>query len=102
MYNNGKQTRNDREIDYYEKICSSKQEKPFHEIILRIGNKDDMGTKTEDGQLEIKIFDEYMQDFQRSNPTLRMFSAHLHMDEAMSRLHIDIVLYTTGNKSAIK
>lgn len=30
---NAKQTRNDRHIDnYYEKICSSKQEKPFHEI----------------------------------------------------------------------
>ncbi len=48
---NEKQTRNDRIIDdYYEKICSGKQEKPFHEIILQIGNKDDMGAKTEDGQ----------------------------------------------------
>ena len=36
---NAKQTRNDRRIeDYYEKICSSKQEKPFHEIVLQIGN----------------------------------------------------------------
>lgn len=61
-----------------------------------------MGTKTKDGQLEIKIFDEYMRDFQRGDPTLRMFSAHLHMDEATSHLHIDIVLYMTGNKSAIK
>ncbi len=44
---NEKQTRNDRIIDdYYEKICSGKQEKPFHEIILQIGNKDDMGAKT--------------------------------------------------------
>ena len=49
---NEKQTRNDRIIDnYYEKICSGKQEKPFHEIILQIGNKDDMGAKTEDGRL---------------------------------------------------
>ncbi len=49
---NEKQTRSDRRIDdYYEKICSGKQEKPFHEIILQIGNKDDMGAKTEDGQL---------------------------------------------------
>ena len=41
---NAKQTRNDRRIeDYYEKICSSKQEKPFHEIVLQIGNKDDTG-----------------------------------------------------------
>ena len=44
---NEKQTRSDRIIDdYYEKICSGKQEKPFHEIILQIGNKDDLGAKT--------------------------------------------------------
>lgn len=81
---NEKQTKNDRKIDdYYEKICSGKQEKPFHEIILQIGNKDDMGAKTEDGQLAAKILDEYMRDFQRRNPTLRVFSAHLHMGGAI-------------------
>ena len=52
---NEKQTRSDRRIDdYYEKICSGKQEKPFHEIILQIGNKGDMGAKTEDDSLRQK------------------------------------------------
>ncbi|MBR0392003.1 MAG: plasmid recombination protein, partial [Oscillospiraceae bacterium] len=37
---NAKQTRADRQIeDYYEKICSGKQEKPFHELVIQIGNK---------------------------------------------------------------
>jgi hypothetical protein len=100
---NEKQTRNDRIIDdYYEKICSGKQEKPFHEIILQIGNKDDMGAKTGDGQLAAKILDEYMQDFQRRNPTLRVFSAHLHMDEATPHLHIDFIPYTTGSKRGLE
>ena len=100
---NEKQTRSDRIInDYYEKICSGKQEKPFHEIILQIGNKDDMGAKTEDGQLAAKILDEYMQDFQRRNPTLRVFSAYLHMDEATPHLHIDFVPYTTGSKRGLE
>ena len=99
---NEKQTRSDRIIDdYYEKICSGKQEKPFHEIILQIGNKDDMGAKTEDGQLAAKILDEYMQDFKRRNPTLRVFSAHLHMDEATPHLHIDFIPYTTGSKRGL-
>ena len=99
---NDKQTRNDRKIDdYYEKICSGKQEKPFHEIILQIGNKDDMGAKTADGQLAAKILDEYMQDFQRRNPTLRVFSAHLHMDEATPHLHIDFIPYTTASKRGL-
>ncbi len=100
---NEKQTRNDRIIDdYYEKICSGKQEKPFHEIILQIGNKDDMGAKTEDGQLAAKILDEYMQGFKRRNPTLRVFSAYLHMDEATPHLHIDFIPYTTGSKRGLE
>ena len=96
-------SRSDRCIDdYYEKICSSKQEKPFYEIILQIGNKDDMGAKTKDGQLAAEILDEYMQDFQRRNPTLRVFSAHLHMDEATPHLHIDFIPYTTGSKRGLE
>ena len=99
---NEKQTRSDRRIDdYYEKIRSSKQEKPFHEIILQIGDKDNMGAKTENGQLAAKVLDKYMQDFQRRNPTLRVFSAYLHMDEVSPHLHIDFVPYTTGSKRGL-
>ena len=44
-YNN-KQTRKDRQIkNYYEKISRSKQEKTFHEIVIQIGNKDDMNAR---------------------------------------------------------
>ena len=99
---NEKQTRSDRWIeDYYEKIRSDKQEKPFHEIILQIGDKDNMGAKTENGQLAAKVLDKYMQDFQQRNPTLRVFSAYLHMDEASPHLHIDFVPYTTGSKRGL-
>ena len=98
---NAKQ-RKDRQVkDYYEKIASGKQEKPFHEIILQIGNKDDMGAKTEDGQLAAKILDDYMKDFQQRNPTLRVFSAHLHMDEATPHLHIDFIPFITESKRAM-
>lgn len=99
---NEKQTRSDRRIDdYYEKIRSGKQEKPFHEIILQIGDKDNMGAKTENGQLAAKVLDKYMWDFQRRNPALRVFSAYLHMDEATPHLHIDFVPYTTGSKRGL-
>ena len=99
---NEKQTRSDRRIDdYYEKIRFGKQEKPFHEIILQIGDKDNMGAKTENGQLAAKVLDKYMWDFQRRNPTLRVFSAYLHMDEATPHLHIDFVPYTTGSKRGL-
>lgn len=83
------------------KSHSGKQEKPFHEIILQIGDKDNMGAKTENGQLAAKVLDKYMRDFQRRNPTLRVFSAYLHMDEATPHLHIDFVPYTTGSKRGL-
>ena len=99
---NEKQTRSDRRIDdYYEKIRSGKQEKPFHEIILQIGDKDNMGAMTENGRLAAKVLDKYMRDFQWRNPTLRVFSAYLHMDEATPHLHIDFVPYTTGSKRGL-
>lgn len=99
---NEKQTRSDRVIsDYYEKIRSGKQEKLFHEIILQIGDKDNMSAVTEDGQLAKKILDEYYKGFQERNPNLRVFSAHLHMDEATPHLHIDFVPFTTGSKRGL-
>ena len=58
---NAKQTRSNRVIkNYYEKIRTSKQEKPFHEVIFQIGNKDDMNAQSEEGQLAAKILDEFM------------------------------------------
>lgn len=99
---NDKQTRTDRRIDnYYEKIRSSKQEKPFHEIILQIGNVEDMNAQSENGLLAQKILDEYYQDFQVRNPNLCVFSAHLHMDESTPHLHIDFVPFTTGSKRGL-
>ena len=96
---NAKQKRKDRCItDYYEHLRTGKQEKLFHELIVQIGNKDDMGVLTENGALAKELLDEYMQGFQERNPTLRVFGAFLHMDEATPHLHIDFVPYVSGWK----
>ena len=99
---NEKQTRADRRIgNYYEKIRNSKQEKPFHEIILQIGDMVTMSSESENGLLAQRILDEYYQGFQERNPYLKVFSAHLHMDEATPHLHIDFVPFTTGSKRGL-
>ena len=99
---NAKQTRADRRIEnYYEKIRSGKQEKPFHEIILQVGNKDDMSADSDEGRLAAAVLDEYIRAFQERNPNLRVFSAHLHMDEATPHLHIDFVPFTAGSKRGL-
>lgn len=96
-YNVGK--RKDRQItDYYEKIRQGKQEKLFHEVIFQIGNREDMGAGTTEGDLAVKILDEYVKDFQKRNPTLRVFSCYLHQDEATPHVHIDFIPYVIGWK----
>ena len=99
---NEKQTRADRRIpNYYEKIRSGNQEKPFHEIILQIGNKEDMSATGEYAELARTVLDKYYQGFQERNPNLRVFSAHLHMDEATPHIHIDFVPFTTRSKRGL-
>ena len=89
---NAKQTRTDRMIDdYYEKIRFGKQEKPFHEIIMQIGDWENTAVDSDTGKLATEILDGYMKGFAERNPNLRVFSAHLHLDEATPHLHIDFV-----------
>ena len=96
-YNVGK--RKDRQIaNYYEKIRQGKQEKLFHEVIFQIGNREDMAVGTTEGDLAVRVLDEYMKDFQKRNPSLRVFSCYLHQDEATPHLHIDFVPYVTNWK----
>ena len=57
-----------------------------------------MAAGTPEGDLAVKVLDEYMQDFQRRNPTHRVFCGYLHQDEATPHLHIDFVPYVTGWK----
>ena len=66
-YNVGK--RKDRQItNYYEKIRQGKQEKLFHEVIFQIGNREDMAVGTTEGDLAVKVLDEYVKNFQQRNP----------------------------------
>ena len=96
-YNIGK--RKDRQItNYYEKIRQGKQEKLFHEVIFQIGNREDMAVGTVEGDLAVKVLDEYVKDFQKRNPTLRVFGCYLHQDESTPHLHIDFIPYVTDWK----
>lgn len=100
---NDKQKRKDRKIsDYYKHIESGKQEKLFHEIIFQIGNMEDMSAIGEHAELARTVLDEYYQGFQERNPYLRVFSAHLHMDEATPHIHIDFIPFTTGSNRGLE
>ena len=99
---NAKQKRKDRIIkDYYDHIFHSKQEKPFYELIIQVGNKDDTPCNSDDGKLAAQVLIEFEKDFQNRNPHIRVFNSILHMDEHTPHLHIDFVPFATNQKRGL-
>ena len=58
-YNAKKKKTRDKISDYYEHIRQGKQEKLFHEVIFQIGNKDDCGCGTLDGDRAAAVLKEF-------------------------------------------
>lgn len=77
--------------DYYEHIRKGKQEKPFEEIVVQFGDMQDCGLNSENWETAKTMLDEYMREFERRNPNLKVFNAVMHLDEATPHLHIDFV-----------
>lgn len=99
---NAKQKRKDRIIkDYYDHIFHSKQEKPFCELIIQVGNKDDTPCNSDEGKLTAQVLIEFEKDFQKRNPHIRVFNLVLHMDEHTPHLHIDFVPFATNQKRGL-
>ena len=89
---NARQNRPDRQIqDYYGHIRKSKKEKLFQEIIVMFGNSENCGVGSENWETAKIMLEEYMRDFEKRNPNLKVFNAVMHLDEATPHLHIDFV-----------
>lgn len=91
------QKRADRKIDsYYDKIAKSKQENLFYEVVVQVGDKD-----FSDKSSATKVLNDYMIDFEKRNPTLKIFNAVMHLDEESPHLHIDFVPVAEGYKKGL-
>ena len=110
---NSKQKRNDRKIeDYYVHLfgnaskdtvaTSSNKENSFYEIVVCIGDKDTCAVGSADGELAVKILDEYAKGFSERNPNFYVFNSVLHLDEKTPHLHIDYVPIATGYKNGLE
>ena len=84
----------DKQNELKERTMKNKQYMMEQHIIPYFG----MAVGTLEGNLAVKVLDEYVKDFQKRNPTLRVFSCYLHQDEATPHLHIDFVPYVTNWK----
>lgn len=100
---NAKQNRPSRRIDdYYAHILNGKREEPFYEVIVQFGDSKNASCNSPRGLLAKEMLIEYMNDFQKRNPNLRIFNAVLHMDEASPHLHIDFIpFYTKGRRNGL-
>ncbi len=89
---NAAQKRADKRIpDYYEHIKKSGKEKLFYEIVVEFGDVHSCGKSSGNWETAKKMLDEYMQEFEKRNPNLKVFNAVMHLDEATPHLHIDFV-----------
>ena len=100
---NAKLERKDRQIkNYYEKIKRSKQEKLFYEVIVQIGNMDDIGVGSYSAEVATRIWKDYVELFQFRNPQLYVFGAYIHLDEEMPHLHLDLLPWVSGSERGLE
>ena len=76
----------------------SKKEKLFHELVVQIGQKD----SRPDQKQTNGIYEDFVNEFIRANPQMKVIGAYIHNDEATPHLHLDYVPYTTGNKRGLE
>lgn len=89
---NANQKRADRQItDYYEHVKKSGKGKLFYEVVVQFGDLHDCGLDTQNWETAKAMLDEYMREFERRNPNLKVFNAVMHLDESTPHLHIDFV-----------
>lgn len=99
---NSKQKRNDRIIsDYYEHMKKSKKEKPFYEVVVQFGDISNCGYGQKYYENAKKMLDEYMQEFEKRNPNIKVFNAIMHLDEATPHLHIDFLPVCHNQKQGL-
>ena len=90
-YNAKKKHPYQRIPDYYEHIRKGKQEKLFNEIVVQFGDMKDCGVGSDNWETAKQMLDEYMREFEKRNPNLKVFNAVMHLDEATPHIHIDFV-----------
>ncbi len=99
---NDKQNRADRKIpDYYEHIKKSGNTKLFYEVVVQFGDMQDCGLNSENWKTAQTMLNEYMQEFEKRNPNLKVFNAVMHLDESTPHLHIDFVPVAKKNAKGL-
>ena len=109
---NAKQKRKDRKVDnYYKQVKDSKKTHEQREMIVRVGDIDDIlaGDLTHDEARE--VLEEWFKDFEERNPNLAVYNAVIHMDEIYEpdgktvttpHMHLNFVPVASGYKRGLE
>jgi len=99
---NAKQKRNDRKIDnYYSHIRNSKKHETQYEFIVQVGERDDYSSQGE-RELARDRLEAWFKGFEKKNPSLKVYNAAIHMDEATPHMHINLVPVAIGYKNGLE
>ena len=97
---NAKQKRSDRQIDdYYSKVAHDKKTKLFQELVVQVGNKDE---QADDFRTTNELYKNFLDDFRKQYPQLKVIGAYIHNDEATPHMHIDYVPVATYERGLTK
>lgn len=97
---NEKQTHKDRIIkSYYEKILHSNQEKPFYELIIQLGNKDN---SDELNRLAPQVYKDMVNVMREKYTNMVIFGAYIHLDEKTPHLHLDYIPVCHNQKRGLE
>lgn len=97
---NEKQTRNDRKIkSYYDHIRHSRQEKPFYELIVQVGNQYNADKLNE---VVEEILPKFVEICKEKYPNVYIFGAYVHLDESTPHLHLDYIPIAKNQKRGLE
>lgn len=84
--------------NYYKKIVHDKKTKPFHELVVQIGNREQQLLPKQTNA----IYSEFVEQFKQANPQLKVIGAYIHNDEATPHMHLDYVPVATYKRGLAK
>lgn len=104
---NQKQVENghpERQIkNYYNHIARSQQEHLYYEIVVEVGNTNQIKKGSPEEEIARKVLREYCRGFEARNPNFKVVQMIEHNDEAMiCHDHIDIIPVSYGNKRGLE
>lgn len=97
---NEKQKRQERKIEsYYDTVKRDSRKHTAYELI--VGVYPAKGEQLSDEEQK-QILSEYIKDFQKNNPNMKVFAYHFHFDEESPHLHLDYIPVGHGFKRGMR